>query len=86
MPRNNKPAVGRINPETGELEFQGSNRVWIPSGVRFEEKGSGTPPTQSSKISAPVLVKTRSVKTELTEEERMQKAMMDMCVLRGASE
>ena len=88
MARGNKPAIGRINPDTGELEFQGANKMWIPSGVRFE-KSVTVPVTkigQSSAPNVPLVVKTCPVKVELTEEEKMQQAMMDLCARRGACE
>jgi hypothetical protein len=32
-------AIGRVNPDTGELEFQGSNKQWISSGVSIGVSG-----------------------------------------------
>jgi len=53
-------AIGRINPLTGELEFQGSNNAWIPSGLdqklnrNGDKMDSETPPEVEIQKTTPI--------------------------------
>lgn len=76
MSSRSKPkAVGRINPETGELEFQGSNKEWIPTGVKMGSKGELARPVTPPK---PVPVDPM--------EEAIRRAMCGLNELRAGSD
>jgi len=76
MTRSKKQAIGRINPKTGELEFQGANKAWLPSGMRLEVdeiKHGQTAPIARAKPNEP-------------SENMIQDAMMGLCAMRAGDE
>jgi len=82
----NNKAIGRINPETGELEFQGSNKMWLPSGLNVQAS-TPTPTTRITsrpRIRRPNTMRLKPVpKPREPTDEMIRRAMYGLCEIRA---